>query len=163
MADISFTKVALPYGWLGNMAPYPIIYEGKEWRTVEALFQALRFEDPEIIEAIRNEKSPMGAKMKAKSFKSSYSISPLSQQDIENMKLCLQLKFSQHSDLRNKLLKTGEHTIIEDIGSRRGARHEFWGAYKNEKNEWVGNNLMGKLLMELRASYTRANYTGNSN
>ena len=57
-------------------------------------------------------------------------------------------------DLRNKLLKTGEHTIIEDIGSRRGARHEFWGAYKNEKNEWVGNNLMGKLLMELRIDYT---------
>ena len=163
MAIISFSKVALPYGWLGNMAPYPIIYEGKRWRTIEALFQSLRFTDENIIEAIRNEKSPMGAKMKAKSFKSSYSISPLSQQDIENMKLCLQLKFSQHSDLRNKLLKTGEHTIIEDIGSRRVARHEFWGAYKNEKNEWVGNNLMGKLLMELRASYTSSNYTGNSN
>ncbi len=154
MAIISFSKVALSYGWLGNMSPYPIIYEGKEWRTVEALFQSLRFTDENIIEAIRNEKSPMGAKMKAKSFMPSYSISPLSQQDIENMKLCLQLKFTQHSDLRNKLLKTGEHTIIEDIGYRRGARHEFWGAYKNEKNEWVGNNLMGKLLMELRIDYT---------
>ena len=154
MAIISFSKVALPYGWLGNMAPYPIIYEGKRWRTIEALFQSLRFTDENIIEAIRNEKSPMGAKMKAKSFMPSYSISPLSHQDIENMKLCLKLKFIQHSDLRNKLLKTGEHTIIEDIGSRRGARHEFWGAYKNEKNEWVGNNLMGKLLMELRIDYT---------
>ena len=43
MAIISFSKVALPYGWLGNMAPYPIIYEGKRWRTIEALFQSLRF------------------------------------------------------------------------------------------------------------------------
>jgi predicted NAD-dependent protein-ADP-ribosyltransferase YbiA (DUF1768 family) len=74
MAIISFSKVALSYGWLGNMSPYPIIYEGKEWRTVEALFQSLRFTDENIIEAIRNEKSPMGAKMKAKYFKSSYSI-----------------------------------------------------------------------------------------
>jgi len=158
MAIISFSKVALPYGWLGNMAPYPIIYEGKGWRTVEALFQSLRFTDENIIEGIRTEKSPMGAKMKAKSFRSSYSTLPLSEQDIENMRLCLQLKFTQHSDLRNKLLKTGEHTIIEDIGSRRGARHEFWGAYKNQKNEWVGNNLMGNLLMQLRASYTKNLY-----
>jgi ribA/ribD-fused uncharacterized protein len=158
MAIISFSKVALPYGWLGNMAPYPIIYEGKGWRTVEALFQSLRFTDENIIEGIRTEKSPMGAKMKAKSFRSSYSTLPLSEQDIENMRLCLQLKFTQHSDLRNKLLQTGEQTIIEDIGSRRGARHEFWGAYKNQKNEWVGNNLMGNLLMQLRASYTKNLY-----
>ncbi len=150
MADISFTKVDLPYGWLGNMAPYPIIYEDKEWRTSEALFQAMRFDSNEIKEIIRNEKSPMAAKMKAKSNKCSYIVQPMSEKDIDNMRLCLNLKFNQHSSLKEKLLKTGEHTIIEDIGSRRGARHEFWGAYKNEKNEWVGNNLMGKLLMELR-------------
>ena len=158
MADISFTKVDLPYGWLGNMAPYPIIYEDKEWRTSEALFQAMRFDSNEIKEIIRNEKSPMAAKMKAKSNKCSYIVQPMSEKDIDNMRLCLNLKFNQHSSLKEKLLKTGEHTIIEDIGSRRGARHEFWGAYKNEKNEWVGNNLMGKLLMPLRE-----NYTGNLN
>ena len=153
MADISFTKVDLPYGWLGNMAPYPIIYEDKEWRTSEALFQAMRFDSNEIKEIIRNEKSPMAAKMKAKSNKCSYIVQPMSEKDIDNMRLCLNLKFNQHSSLKEKLLKTGEHTIIEDIGSRRCARHEFWGAYKNEKNEWVGNNLMGKLLMELRIDY----------
>ncbi len=158
MADISFTKVDLPYGWLGNMAPYPIIYEDKEWRTSEALFQAMRFDSNEIKEIIRNEKSPMAAKMKAKSNKCSYIVQPMSEKDIDNMRLCLNLKFNQHSSLKEKLLKTGEHTIIEDIGSRRGARHEFWGAYKNEKNEWVGNNLMGKLLMQLKE-----NYIGNLN
>ena len=36
---IAFTKVALPFGWLGNMAPYPVTYGGKAWRTTEALFQ----------------------------------------------------------------------------------------------------------------------------
>ena len=63
---IEFTKVDLPYGWLGNMYASPISYEGKIWLTSEALFQALRFEDEEIRELIRLEKSPMGAKMKAK-------------------------------------------------------------------------------------------------
>ena len=46
--SISFTKVSLPFGWLGNMSPFPILYEGKEWKTTEALFQALRFDDESI-------------------------------------------------------------------------------------------------------------------
>lgn len=28
---ISFTKVYLPYGWLGKMSPFKIEYNGKEW------------------------------------------------------------------------------------------------------------------------------------
>jgi 4-aminobutyrate aminotransferase-like enzyme len=32
------------------MAPYPINYENQIWRTSEALFQAMRFDDPEIKE-----------------------------------------------------------------------------------------------------------------
>jgi len=39
---IWFKKVAEPYGWLGNMAPYPITYKGIVWSTREALFQSLR-------------------------------------------------------------------------------------------------------------------------
>jgi hypothetical protein len=28
---ISFTKVPLPYGWLGNMSPFKIKYNGAQW------------------------------------------------------------------------------------------------------------------------------------
>lgn len=63
---ISFTRVDLPHGWLGNMASYPVKYDGKWWPTTEALFQALRFDDPAIKEELRAIKSPMGCKMKAK-------------------------------------------------------------------------------------------------
>jgi predicted NAD-dependent protein-ADP-ribosyltransferase YbiA (DUF1768 family) len=66
IAYISFTKTDLPYGWLGNMFAAPITYNGQIWRTSEALFQALRFEDETIREVIRNDKSPMGAKMLSK-------------------------------------------------------------------------------------------------
>jgi hypothetical protein len=51
MHTIAFTKVALSFGWLGNMAPYPIVYEAKLYRTTEALFQALRFDDETIRDA----------------------------------------------------------------------------------------------------------------
>lgn len=38
MNEIWFTKVDLPYGWLGNMAPYPVLHDGCRWLTTEALF-----------------------------------------------------------------------------------------------------------------------------
>ena len=146
---IRFTKVNLPFGWLGNMAPFPIIYNGKKWLTSEALFQALRFNDEKIIEEIRLEKSPMGAKMKAKKYKPFYVIAPMSEKDVENMKMCVRLKVSQHPILKSQLLATNNLEICEDIGSRNGERHKFWGA-KLENNVWVGNNMMGKIWMELR-------------
>ncbi len=93
---ITFTKVKLPYGWLGNMSPYPVEYEGKEWRTTEALFQALRFEDEEIRELIRSQKSPMAAKMMAKKHHESMTIQPMSDDDYGNMALCLILKLKHH-------------------------------------------------------------------
>lgn len=157
MAVISFTKVNLPYGWLGNMAAYPIEYNNRIWKTSEALFQALRFSDDMIREKIRMEPSPMGAKMRAKSFRNLYAIAPMSNDDIANMKICLNLKFTQHKDLRAKLLKTLDHIIVEDIGKRRGIRHEFWGAYRADQNKWLGNNKMGELLMELRKELTEIN------
>ncbi len=148
---IRFTKVSLPYGWLGNMAPYPIMYDGKKWLTSEALFQSLRFGDDEIKEIIRKEKSPMGAKMKAKGNRLSYIIEPMSEQDVENMKLCVRLKIEQHPLLKGQLLATGTMLIVEDIEKRNGARHFFWGA-KLINGVWEGNNMMGKIWMEYRDS-----------
>lgn len=146
---ISFTKVDMPYGWLGNMSAFKVKYEEKEWLTIEALFQSLRFDDVELKEIIRKEKSPMGAKMKAKSFKSKLVVEPMSEKDVENMKMCVRLKVMQNPILKEKLLKTKEFELIEDIGSRNGERHFFWGA-KKINGEWVGNNMMGKIWMELR-------------
>jgi ribA/ribD-fused uncharacterized protein len=149
---IEFTKVDLPYGWLGNMYASPIEYNGKKWLTSEALFQALRFDDEEIRELIRKEKSPMGAKMKAKGNKNRMVIEPMSEKDIENMKMVVRLKFDQNEVLKSKLKISGEHLIIENIGNRKGERHLFWGM-KKVNGEWVGNNKMGEILMELRREF----------
>jgi ribA/ribD-fused uncharacterized protein len=152
MAYISFTKTELPYGWLGNMFAAPITYQGQIWRTSEALFQALRFEDLTIREMIRNDKSPMGAKLvaKRKEYKTKRVVEPMSMEDIDNMRLCLRIKFDQHPDLREKLLKTGDHIIFENISARpKTPRNKFWGAVKNA-GKLDGNNMLGKLLMELR-------------
>ena len=146
---ISFTKVKLPNGWLGNMAPYQVRYDGKEWRTTEALFQTLRFDDATVKEEIRAVKSPMGAKMRSKRDKGKMVIVPQSEEDQANMSMVLRLKLDQHSELKQQLLDTGDETIIEDCGKRTSRSSKFWGATLKD-GEWVGENVLGSMWMTLR-------------
>ena len=155
MREISFTKVKLPFGWLGNMSPYPIETFGKTWRTSEALFQALRFDSNEIREEIRSQKSPMAAKLKAKKHRDLMYVKPLSETDIQNMRFCIILKVQQHDDLLQMLLETGDARIIEDCTNRgRRGSNLFWGAIKNG-DKWEGTNTLGILWMEIRESKWR--------
>ena len=147
---IAFTKVALPYGWLGNMSPYPVEWNGKTWRTTEALFQALRFNDEEIIEKIREQKSPMAAKMVTKPVSDKRVVEVASAEDIHNMFKCILLKVEQHPELKQKLLETEDRLIVEDVTSR-GARgtNLIWGALLRD-GEWHGQNVLGKIWMRIR-------------
>ena len=151
---IGFTKVALPYGWLGNMSPYPLDFGGIIWRTSEALFQALRFTDNDIKELIRAEKSPMGAKFVMKANKEFITTEPHSIKDVNNMRMCLKIKLQQHPELVDELIKTGDKLIYEDVTARgdKGG-NLFWGAMLVENEDgfhWVGKNTLGILWMELR-------------
>jgi ribA/ribD-fused uncharacterized protein len=149
---ITFSSVNLPWGFLGNMSPYPITYKEQAWLTSEALFQSLRFESIDLKEIIRTQKSPMAAKMMAKKYKNQMTVLPMSNEDLENMRFVLKLKFDSHTEIKNRLINSAKYLIIEDIGNRNGERHLFWGMKKKNGN-WVGENKMGKLLMELRKKY----------
>lgn len=157
MPEVSFSKVDLPWGFLGNMAPFLITHNGQVWRTSEALFQSLRFDDPVIQEEIRLAQSPMGAKMiaKRKENKPKMVIEPMCEEDIKNMRYVIRLKFDAHPEIKRKLLNSGDALIIEDVGNRSKPRDLFWGM-KKVGNSWLGKNTMGNLLMDLRESYRAA-------
>lgn len=146
MSVIAFTKVDAPYGWLGNMSPHQIKYNNKLWRTAEALFQSLRFDDPQIIDMLWQQSSPMAVKMKTKPLTHKMLFERGSPKDLENMKMVLRLKIAQHPQLAARLLNTGSATIIEDVSKRRDS---IWGA-KFINGEWIGDNLLGKAWMEIR-------------
>ena len=148
---IGFTKVALPHGWLGNMAPYPIDWNNRTWRTSEALFQALRFDDGEIRDQICAEKSPMGAKFKAKANREKMRVTPLSEEDFSNMELCVKLKLDNYPKLREELKATGDAILFEDVSARLRGNNLVWGAALIGE-ELVGENRLGKIWMKLRAS-----------
>lgn len=153
---IVFTKVKLPFGWMGNMAPYPVVYQDRQWRTTEALFQALRFDDEAIQEEIRAKSSPMAVKWTARRYirLARNVVEPKSQQDLDNMLLVLRLKVKQHPELRQQLLDTGNETAIEDCSNRPGGSGLFWGAARKGRR-WQGENTLGKLWMRLRDELRR--------
>jgi len=150
MTEIAFTKVKLPYGWLSNMSPFPVVYKDIEWRTTEALFQAMRFDDLSIKEEIRNSKSPMTAKMIAKKHKTHMVVKPTSEADLDNMRECVRLKVNQHAKVKQDLINTGDARIIEDVTNRgRRGSNMFWGALLSD-NIWEGENWLGVIWMEIR-------------
>ena len=146
---IAFTKVALPFGELGNMSPHHITYQGKRYKTAEALFQALRFEDEEIKEAIRTSLSPMTAKWTATKYRDKMVVDPRSQQDLDNMRMVLRLKVDQNPEVKRILLETENKEIVEDCSNRNRGKAKFWGAALID-GQWIGDNWLGKLWMELR-------------
>lgn len=148
---IAFTKVALPYGWLGNMSPDVLDVGGLWWLTAEALFQARRFapDDP-VREEIRLSRSPMGAKMIAKKNRERMVIKPQSQEDLDLMFEVMTIKLTQHPRLRRWLAATGDATIIEDCTARPRGSGLFWGAARQVDGSWKGENHLGKLWMRFR-------------
>ena len=148
--EITFTKVKLPYGWLGNMSAFPVRYDSETFLTAEHLFQCLRLpKDHDGWSVIKNQKSPMAAKMVAKTFSEFFIIEPRSLKDVENMLVVLQFKLKNNPQLNTLLKDTGDATIIEDCSNRPNSSGLFWGAAKT-KNGWTGENILGKLWMKIR-------------
>lgn len=145
MADeddaILFSGLHEAYGYFSNFATYPITLGGKTWPTVEHYFQAQKFAGTEHEEAIRLVSSAMMAARMGRSRKR-----PL-RADWERVKddvmyLAVRAKFGQHEQLRRALLTTGEARIVE-----HRARDAYWG----DGPDGFGKNMLGLLLMRVRA------------
>lgn len=129
------------------MAPgYPISLPNIRIRTSEALYQACRFPHlPQVQHMILNESSPMTAKMKSKPFRDQ-SRPDWDEVRVPIMKWCLRVKLANNWVKFSALLKeTGDRPIVEE--SRKDA---FWGAKSGQDNILSGQNVLGRLLMELR-------------
>ncbi len=144
---VSFRKTNERFGGLSNMAPgFPLEINGVHIRTAEALYQACRFPHmPNVQKLILNERSPMTAKMKSKPYRKD------SRPDwdairVPIMKWCLRVKLAQNwAAFGELLLATGSHPIVED-----SRKDDYWGAKIIDDDTLSGQNVLGRLLMELR-------------
>lgn len=138
---VLFYRVKDAWGCFSNFAPYPIILKGVVWPTVEHYFQAQKFSGTSLEEEMRLEKSPMKvARMGRDRTKKLREDWDAVKDDI--MREALRAKFLQHPDLRDILLSTGDAEIVEHTPN-----DNYWA----DGGDGSGQNLLGKMLMEIRA------------
>jgi len=125
---------------------YDITVGNIKVRTSEALYQACRFPSSvDVQRMIIEQKSPMTAKMKGKPFRSQ-TRPDWATVRVTIMRWCLRSKLACNlQKFGNLLLSTGDKPIVED-----SHRDRFWGAVSQDDGSLIGENVLGRLLMELR-------------
>ena len=138
---IRFYRVGDAYGCFSNFSPHPIVLEGLEWPTSEHYFQAQKFAGTPHVEDVRAADSPMRAaeigRERERPLRADWE---RIKDDV--MRAAVRAKFTQHEDLRETLLGTGDAQLIE---------HTTNDAYWGDGGDGSGRNMLGQILMEVRA------------
>lgn len=147
---ITFTTAQAEWGILGNFALTPLIVDGIEFVNTEQLFQMMKFKDKETLLTIYHARG-MNIKYSAKTGEKNELRRPdWGKIIVDCMKFCLQTKYEQSEEFRNALKQTADCIIVEDQSRRKTIKTvDTWGAVLYE-GKYVGSNLLGRLLMELR-------------
>jgi len=147
-APICFYDKSKGYYEFTNFSPHPVKYKGNIYPTSEHLYQAFKFMNkyPEIAEHVRTcGNQPRSAFNEAHRYQKQ--VRPdWERVHVEMMSLAIKLKFTQHEDLRQLLLNTGNVMLVED-----SPYDYFWGVGANNS----GQNQLGKALMRLRNELRR--------
>ena len=144
--SVAIRKVAEPWGIFGNFARTPIIIDGVTFKTSELLFQLMKFKDKEPVLAVYNANNP---KMTTKHWEKTHRRGDWGKMIVDAMKFCLTKKFEQSEDFRAELERSRGKFIVEDQTSFPKKTPDTWGV-KQQGDNFVGPNLLGRLLMELR-------------
>lgn len=139
-------KVAEEWGVFSNFGHTPIVVEGVTFDTSERLFQLMKFKDAEPVKAIFSSNSP---KMTSKSWEKTHRREDWGKMIIDAMKFCLTQKYKQSDAFRQELERSKGKIIVEDQSSFPKKNSDAWGV-KLHEGSYVGPNLLGRLLMELR-------------
>ena len=146
-----FSKSNGEWGIFSNFGNTPIVLDGITFCCVEQLFQCLKFTTPEAIIDIYGARG-MTIKHKAKKWCKSGAVRRgWGSIIVDAMKFCLALKYEQNECFREELNRSKGLFIVEDQTTMPRKSPDTWGC-KPQADSFIGSNLMGRLLMELRDS-----------
>ena len=136
-----YSSGEIPFGAFSNfLKKHPIIVNDKEWPSSEHYYQAMKFTDKNVQEAIRFLKTPREAADTGRRRDL-----PLREdwEEVKNdvMREAIKAKFTQHTCLKSILLASGNAELIEHT-----TNDNYWA----DNGDSSGKNMLGKLLMELR-------------
>ena len=149
--SVFFHKKTDNHWILSNMSSCSLEVEGIPFKSSEHLFQTLKFATPESITSVYQSNN---AKMTAKHYQKlgGHRREDWEQIILDVMKFCLQQKHEQCPEFRQELERTKGYHIVELQDAKNdkdSSRANAWGV-KSKGQNYVGPNLMGRLLMELR-------------
>ena len=125
---------------LSNFSAFQLVWKGRVWPTSEHAYQAEKFTDEAIIEALST----------ARSVDEAYEVAQIHKEKrrtdwdeikVEVMRSIFVAKINQHPKIKKMLLESGERMLIKD-----SSLDAYWG-WGPQKD---GLNMMGKLWMEIR-------------
>ena len=158
-ADHRVTKTHL-YFWGGpfsNWYPAPITLNGAGYMTSEHLFmwmKATHFHDSAIAQQITECTHPGSAKQLGRQIKG-FDDAEWAKVRYGAMVNCLIAKFDQNPTLCHTLIDTDELVLVE-----ASPMDKVWGVGLDKDNDlildetnWLGENLLGKALMEVRNTF----------
>lgn len=143
---VTIHKIDEEWGIFCNFARTPITIDGIEFKNCEQLYQLMKFKDVEPVKAVYAAGNP---KMTTKHWEKTHRRDDWGKILVDAMKFCLQKKYEQSEDFRKKLEESKGKFIVEDQTSFPKKTPDTWGVKLNGTN-FVGPNLLGRLLMELR-------------
>jgi ribA/ribD-fused uncharacterized protein len=143
---VCIRKVADEWGILGNFARVPLVIDSVPFKNSEQLFQLMKFKDEEPVKAVYQASNP---KYPAKHWEKTHRRADWGSIIVDAMKFCLMTKFQQSEAFRSTLLQTKGLYIVEDQTSFPKKAADTWGT-KLVGGEYMGPNLLGRLLMQLR-------------
>ena len=133
---------------LSNFSAFRVNAYGRDFQTAEHAYHWLKFCDTDTVTAasIRYSRSAHDA-FKIAQFNVGRQRKDWADVRVDMMRELLRAKAQQHEYVRRKLLATGDRELIENSW-----RDAFWGWGANRD----GQNMLGKLWMEIRADLRAA-------
>lgn len=129
-----------PYGELGNYYVRDLVVDGITWSAVEHYYQAQKTHDKAYQKLIHSAATPAEAKALGNSPECVVR-DDWDTWKIMAMRKALFAKFTQHEDLQELLLATGDQILHEN-----SMEDYYWGIGA----DGTGLSMLGKLLMALR-------------
>lgn len=149
---IGFYSTKEAFGCFSNFPRYDFELDGKQWRTSEHYFQAQKFEDEAYAEKIRQTPSPMIVARLGRSRSVPIRADwEMVKDDV--MRRAVRAKFEAHQELQDVLESTGDRLLIETT-----SKDYYWGC----GTKGTGKNMLGLMLMEVRANLRASKCAGQS-
>src|SRR3546814_579161 len=150
MSEIRFYRASeKPYGAFSNLYRREVEFEGEVFPTSEHAYQAGKARKPAVRKWLMEAPSPALLAMAAHGLYY-WDVAPgWSTTKFDRMRAVLHAKFTQNADLRELLLSTGNARLVE-AATVDNEVNRLWGEVSGS-----GRNMLGVLLMELRARLRR--------